>query len=476
MVEHVRKANRALCHSGDMPAVRRESSVLHVDLDAFFAAVEQRDKPSLRGKPVVVGGIGPRGVVSTASYEARQYGARSAMPTAEARRRCPAGTAFLGGRFDAYRISSGVVMDLLRELSPVIEQVSVDEAYVDLSAGGARDLSPDGLRRLGTDLMEQIRRETGGLTASVGIANSKMMAKIGSELNKPAGLTVIEAGTEQEVLAPMSVRAIAGVGPATAARLHAFGVETVADLARVSETDLVAIFGQAHGTSLVRLARGEDDRAVETQRETKSVSAEETFETDIADPALLERELDLMVARVASRVGRAAVFARTTTVKVRQHDFTQQTRSGTLPYATGDPAVIGRQARRLLSSIDVSSGIRLLGVGVSGLTTHAQEELELGDGLFAAAGPEVEVPDSTGAVTEAPGPRHTPEILRGAEWRPGADVRHAQYGAGWVWGSGLRRVTVRFEGPRTAPGPVRTFAADDPALAAADPPDWRTAT
>ena len=151
-----------------MPAVRRESSVLHVDLDAFFAAVEQRDKPSLRGKPVVVGGVGHRGVVSTASYEARQYGARSAMPTAEARRRCPAGTAFLGGRFEAYRISSAVVMDLLREVSPVVEQVSVDEAYVDLSAGETLDLSPDGLREFGTALMEQVRERTGGLTASVG--------------------------------------------------------------------------------------------------------------------------------------------------------------------------------------------------------------------------------------------------------------------------------------------------------------------
>lgn len=460
-----------------MPAPRRESSIMHLDLDAFFAAVEQRDKPSLRGRPVVVGGIGPRGVVSTASYEARRYGARSAMPTAEARRRCPSGTAFLSGRFDAYRLSSRVVMDLLREVSPVVEQVSVDEAYVDLGAGGHRDLSPAALRTLGHELLEQIRADTGGLTASVGIAPSKMMAKIGSELNKPAGLTLIEAGTEQEVLGPMSVRAIAGVGPATAGRLHAFGVETVADLARVAENDLVAIFGQAHGSSLVRLARAQDDRPVETQRETKSVSVEETFETDIADPAVLERELDLMVARLASRLGRSAVFGRTTTVKVRQHDFSQLTRSGTLPYATGDPAVIGRQARRLLASIDVSAGIRLLGVGVSGLTGHAQEELELGDDLFSTSHtPDTEVPDSTGTTLGAPTTRPTPSPDPGPRWRPGADVAHAVHGAGWVWGSGLGRVTVRFEGPLTAPGPVRTLAADDPSLSPADPPDWRTPT
>ncbi|USQ74880.1 DNA polymerase IV [Ornithinimicrobium cryptoxanthini] len=465
-----------------MPPARRESSVLHLDLDAFFAAVEQRDKPSLRGRPVVVGGVGPRGVVSTASYEARKFGARSAMPTSEARRRCPAGTAFLGGRFDAYRMSSQVVMELLRDLSPVVEQVSVDEAYVDLAAGPPRDLTPAGLAALAEDLMERIQVATGGLTASVGIATSKMMAKIGSELNKPAGMTLIEPGTEQEVLGPMSVRAIAGVGPATAARLHAFGVETVADLARVSEGDLVAIFGLAQGASLTRLARAEDNRQVESQREAKSLSVEETFDVDIADPGALERELDLLVARLASRLGRAALFGRTTTVKVRQHDFSQVTRSGTLPWATGDPAVIGRQARRLLGAIDVSAGIRLLGVGVSGLTTHAQEELELGEGLFAvdlAISTEVEVPDSIGAlpggarVVEPPERRHTPEVADGVEWRPGADVHHEEYGAGWVWGSGLGRVTVRFEGPRTAPGPVRTFASDDPALAAGDPPDWR---
>ena len=472
MVEHVPETSRRLCHSGAMPPVRRESSVLHVDLDAFFAAVEQRDKPSLRGKPVVVGGIGPRGVVSTASYEARKFGARSAMPTAEVRRRCPAGTAFLGGRFDAYRESSRVVMDVLRELSPLVEQVSVDEAYVDLAAGGEHDLSPAALRILGEDLMAQITAATGGLTASVGLATSKMMAKIGSELNKPGGLTLIEPGTEQALLGPMSVRAIAGVGPATGARLHGFGVETVSDLARVSESDLVAIFGQAHGSALVRLARAQDERPVQSHRETKSVSVEETFEVDIADPGRLERELDLMVARLASRIGRAALFGRTTTVKVRQHDFSQQTRSGTLPYATGDPAVIGREARRLLASIDVSSGIRLLGVGVSGLTTHAQEELALGDGLFAVPSA-TDLPDSTGAVPAEVAPRHTPELVAVPQWHPGADIAHSEHGTGWVWGSGLGRVTVRFEGPLTPPGPIRTFALDDPALSAADPPDWR---
>ncbi|HLS39491.1 MAG TPA: DNA polymerase IV, partial [Ornithinicoccus sp.] len=202
--------------------MRPAPSILHLDLDAFFAAVEQRDKPSLRGKPVVVGGIGPRGVVSTASYEARRFGARSAMPTAEARRRCPPGTAFLAGRYEAYRITSRVVMELLAQTSPVVEQVSVDEAYVDLAAAPGADLTVEGVTRLGRDLLDRIREETGGLTASVGIGSSKMIAKLASEADKPAGLTVVPPGTEEEFLHPLPARAVPGVGPMTAWRLRSF--------------------------------------------------------------------------------------------------------------------------------------------------------------------------------------------------------------------------------------------------------------
>src|SRR4051812_25402569 len=197
---------------------RAQSSILHVDLDAMFAAVEQRDKPSLRGRPVIVGGIGGRGVVATASYEARAYGARSAMPTAEARRICPPGTAFLGGRFAAYRRTSDVVMALLRELSPLVEPVSIDEAYVDLAAGD-HDLSVAGVTALARDLKERIAAATGGVTGSVGIGTSKSMAKIGSELDKPNGLTVVPPGTELDVLHPLPVRSLGGGRPATAARL-----------------------------------------------------------------------------------------------------------------------------------------------------------------------------------------------------------------------------------------------------------------
>ncbi|MEO8850543.1 MAG: helix-hairpin-helix domain-containing protein, partial [Allobranchiibius sp.] len=238
--------------------MRKTASILHLDLDAFFAAVEQRDKPSLLGKPVCVGGTGYRGVIATASYEARAYGARSAMPTAQARRLCPSGTAFLSPRFAAYSRSSEAVMALLRELSPRIQQVSVDEAYVDLAEAGI-DLTVDAVTKRARELLADIPKVTGGLTASVGIGSSKMLAKIASDLDKPVGLVVVPPGTELELLAPLSVRAIGGIGPATATRLRTFGVESVADLQRMGEPDLISVFGDSHGRGIYRLARAQDD-------------------------------------------------------------------------------------------------------------------------------------------------------------------------------------------------------------------------
>ncbi|MGY1987985.1 DNA polymerase IV [Blastococcus sp. SYSU DS0669] len=443
--------------------MRREASILHLDLDAFFAAVEQRDKPSLRGRPVVVGGVGGRGVVATASYEARAYGARSAMSTAEARRRCPAGTAFLGGRFAAYRRTSDVVMDLLRELSPLVEPVSIDEAYVDLAAGPGHDLSVSGVTELAETLKERIAAATGGVTGSVGIGSSKLMAKIASDLEKPDGLVVVPPGGELDLLHPLPVTRLGGVGPATAERLHQVGVRTVGDLAAKSLPDLVALAGRAHGAGLHALARAEDDRAVVPDREVKSVSHEETFERDLTDLAVLNREIDSMAARVGNRLRASAYSGRTVTLKLRRYDFTTITRSQTLPQPTDDARLIGATARRLLTEAGTSGGLRLLGVGVSGLSLYAQ-----GD-LFTAED------DETGEEAAAPEPQATAEPPLPVEkrWWPGQDVRHEELGAGWVWGRGLGRVTVRFEGPLTPPGPVRTLAADDPALQPTDPPDWR---
>lgn len=442
--------------------MRREASILHLDLDAFFAAVEQRDKPSLRGRPVVVGGVGGRGVVATASYEARAYGARSAMSTAEARRRCPPGTAFLGGRFAAYRRTSDVVMDLLRELSPLVEPVSIDEAYVDLAAGPDHDLSVSDVTELAAGLKERIADATGGVTGSVGIGSSKLMAKIASDLQKPDGLVVVPPGGELDLLHPLPVTRLGGVGPATAERLHQVGVRTVGDLAAKSLPDLVALAGRAHGAGLHALARAEDDRAVVPDREVKSVSHEETFERDLTDLAVLNREIDSMATRVGNRLRAAAYSGRTVTLKLRRYDFTTITRSQTLPQPTDDARVIATTARRLLTEAGTGGGLRLLGVGVSGLSLYAQGDLFATD---AGEPDETEAPEQQ-ASEEAPLPVEK-------RWWPGQDVRHEEHGAGWVWGRGLGRVTVRFEGPLTPPGPVRTLAADDPALQPAEPPDWR---
>ena len=449
--------------------MRREASILHLDLDAFFAAVEQRDKPSLRGRPVVVGGVGGRGVVATASYEARAFGARSAMSTAEARRRCPSGTAFLGGRFAAYRRTSDVVMALLRELSPLVEPVSIDEAYVDLAAGEWSDLSVDGVTSLAAGLKVRIAEATGGVTGSVGIGSSKLMAKLASDMDKPDGLVVVAPGTELEVLHPLPVTRLGGVGPATAERLHQVGVTTVADLAARSLTDLVALAGRAHGAGLYALARGEDDRPVVPDRGVKSVSQEETFERDLTDLAVLGRELDAMAARVGERLRSSAFTGRTVTVKLRRYDFTTLTRSQTLPQPTDDARQIAATARRLLADAGTAGGLRLLGVGVSGLSVYAQGELFADD--VADEAPAVLTAEAAAPQPE-PAPSPTPAEKR---WWPGQDVRHDELGPGWVWGRGLGRVTVRFEGPRTPPGPVRTLAADDPALSPAEPPDWRPA-
>src|SRR5215208_4673751 len=355
--------------------MRREASVLHLDLDAFFAAVEQRDKPSLRGRPVVVGGVGGRGVVATASYEARAYGARSAMSTAEARRRCPAGTAFLGGRFAAYRRTSDVVMGLLRELSPLVEPASLDEAYVDLAAGEGHDLTVDGVTEIWRALKERIAEATGGVTGSVGIGTSKLMAKIGSDLDKPDGLVVVPPGRELDVLHPLPVTRLGGVGPATAERLRTVGVGTVADLAAKTLPDLVALAGRAHGAGLYALARAEDDRPVVADREAKSVSAEETFERDLTDQAVLGAEIDAMAARVGGRLRASSFSGRTVTLKLRRYDFTTLTRSLTLPQPTDDARQIAAIARRLLAEAGTAGGLRLLGVGVSGLSLYAQGDL-----------------------------------------------------------------------------------------------------
>ncbi|MDQ2755941.1 MAG: DNA polymerase IV, partial [Actinomycetota bacterium] len=353
---------------------RPGACILHLDLDAFFAAVEQRDKPSLRGRPVVVGGVDGRGVVATASYEARRFGVHSAMATAQARRLLPAGAAYLCPRFEAYRTTSAVVMAVLAELSPLVEQVSIDEAYVDLAAGG-HDPSEAALGQLAGDVRERVAAATGGVTASVGIGTSKLVAKTASDLRKPDAQTVVPAGGELAMLHPLPVTKLGGVGPATEQKLRSISVATVGDLYRVEPSTLVQLFGTAHGGGLHRLARAQDDRVVVPHREAKSVSAEDTFPTDVTAVPRLHAEIDALAARVAQRLRDAGTAGRTVTLKVRRHDFTTATRSATLSHASDEVEVIAATARRLLGLAPTEGGVRLLGVGVSGLRDFVQAEL-----------------------------------------------------------------------------------------------------
>jgi DNA polymerase-4 len=459
--------------------VRSQPSVLHLDLDAFFAAVEQRDKPSLRGKAVVVGGIGQRGVVATASYEARRFGVRSAMPAHEARRRAPH-AAFLTGRFEAYRAASRQVMGILRELSPVVEPLSLDEAFVDLlGAGRPIELTDSGLRLLVADLKSAVATATGGLTASVGIGSSKFIAKLATELGKPDGLVVVAAGAEVPLIEPLAVGVIPGVGPVTLEKLQRIGVRTVADLQQVSTLELGQILGKAHAQGLADLAYARDDRAVEPERETKSISVEDTFETDLVDRDTLTVICARDARQVAARLRGAGLFARTVTLKIRRHDFSTQTRSTTLRSPTDSPDAISRLARGLLDGIDLTGGIRLLGVGVAGLTDALQDQLfELDEPGWSRAGDGPWTEESDAPVVPDPGGQGAAGVddltgRRGRRWPPGVDVEHTEHGRGWVWGAGLGRVTVRFETWQTGPGPVRTFAEDDPALRRAEPLPYR---
>ncbi|MGW8783923.1 DNA polymerase IV [Streptomyces sp. NPDC055796] len=465
--------------------MRAAPTILHLDMDAFYASVEQASKPSLRGKAVIVGGLGPRGVVATASYEARRFGVHSAMPTAQARRLCPNG-AYLIPRFRLYQAVSEVVMGLLRELSPLVEPLSLDEAFVDLEAGGTA-FDAKSARETGERLRADIRAAT-GLSGSVGLAGSKMLAKVASEEAKPAGLLLIEPGTERELLAPMSVRTLPGVGPVTGEHLRRAGITTVGELAEAGEDELVRMVGRSHGVGLYRMALGLDDRPVVAERDAKSVSVEDTFDVDLHDRVRIRTEVQRLADRCVQRLRGSGHSGRTIVLKVRRYDFSTLTRSETLRGPTDDPAVVREAAARLLEAVDTTGGVRLLGVGVTGLADYTQEDLfaqsmaaeaeaeaeAAAEGAAAEPGgvPEKGEPGGPGGPAEAAepgGPTGEPEPAPERRWAAGSDVLHAVYGPGWVQGSGVGRVTVRFEQPGSPPGRVRTFRVDDPELEPSDP-------
>jgi DNA polymerase-4 len=355
--------------------VRAEASILHVDLDAFYASVEQLLDPTLRGRPVVVGGLGPRGVVSAASYEARPYGVHSAMPMAHARRAIPHAV-FLAPRFAEYERFSAEVMEILRSITPLVEPISLDEAFLDVA--GARRRLGDG-PAVGRYARTRIKDET-GLVASVGVATTKFLAKIASDMAKPDGLLVVEPGEEDAFLHPLPLARLWGVGPATLARLQTIGVRTVGDVAKLPEATLVSALGAAHGSHLSQLAHNIDDRDVTPERATKSIGNEETFPRDVRARAELEREIVRLADRVAGRLRHAGLAARTITLKVRFADFRTITRSRTEPEPTALSTDITAIARKLLAAVDVAEGVRLLGLSGSQLVAPAARQgvLDLG--------------------------------------------------------------------------------------------------
>jgi DNA polymerase-4 len=405
-------------------------SILHVDMDAFFVGVELLDQPELRGRPVVVGGSGNRGVVAAASYEARAYGVHSAMPSTRARRLCPHAI-FLPGRHSRYSEVSSAVFEVFTAFTPLVEGISLDEAFLDV--GHARRLFGDG-PTIASAIRDRIQADL-GLTCSVGVAPRKLTAKLASEAAKPRaslsgpvpglGVKVVTDETELAFLHAHPVGALWGVGPATRARLDRLAVKTIGDLAALPEATLVASLGEASGRHLHALAWARDTRPVVPNAAAKSVSHEETFPVDLHDHDTLEREAVRLADAVAARLRRSGVAGRTVQIKVRFGDFRTITRSAT----SAEPLDTGRAvvaiARRLLAAVDVSPGVRLLGVGVSQLEPVAARQLSLDDAGAASwadatkAIDEIRGKFGEGAIVPATLAGRAPKRRGDQQWGPG---------------------------------------------------------
>jgi DNA polymerase IV len=435
--------------------------VLHLDMDAFFASVEQLTRPTLRGRPVLVGGLGGRGVVAGASYESRVFGARSAMPMHQARRLVGVTAVVLPPRGVVYGVASRRVFDTVRALVPVVEQLSFDEAFgepPELLGASAADVE-----RFCEELRRRVREET-GLVASVGAGSGKQIAKIASGIAKPDGIRVVGRAEEQPLLGGLAVRRLWGIGPVAEEKLHRLGIETIGELAALNEAEVASILGATIGPALHRLARGIDDRPVAERAEAKQISAESTFAADLTTLDELREAVGPIAEHAHQRLCRDGRGARTVTVKLKKSDMSTLTRSATLPYATTDGAALAALARRLLLDPRQIGPIRLLGVGFSGLSSVRQES------LFPDL--ELTMSDADARTDAAVEPGTAAQRAdEAAGWRVGDDVTHRELGHGWVQGAGHGVVTVRFETRGSGPGLARTFPSDTGEIVPANPVD-----
>jgi len=352
-----------------------ERIVLHIDMDAFYASVEQLDHPELRGKPVIVGGSSNRGVVSAASYEARKFGVRSAMPIFQAKKRCPQGI-FVPVRMRRYKEMSDQVMEILERYSPIVEQVSIDEAYLDLSGLERLHGSPE---QMAHRIKEEIRRIT-SLSCSIGIAPNKFLAKVASETNKPDGLTIIPSREAATIAQGLPVGKVPGVGRKSAERLEKLKVVTLSDLLALPEAALLEVAGKFTYT-LLEFAKGTDDSPVVSHTDAKSISSEETFEENTNDFEVLRKELLVQAEEVGRRVRKNELKGSTVTLKLRRADFVRISRSISFSEPTDSTKAIYEWALRLLEAVDLSEKFRLIGIAVSGFAAKPSASTQLN--LFA---------------------------------------------------------------------------------------------
>jgi DNA polymerase-4 len=347
-------------------------AILHIDMDAFYASVEEQDRPELKGKPLIVGGLRGRGVVAAASYAVRKFGVRSAMPMREALRLCPQAVC-VAPRMARYQEVSEQVFAIFHDFTPLVEGLSLDEAFLDVTASRQLLGEPDAMA---AEIRRRIRACT-GLTASVGIAPNKLLAKIASDLNKPDGMCRIDAGNMRKILDPLPIQRLFGVGQKSLPKVHAAGIRTFADARSSDEAALRRAFGK-HGTIMRDRAAGLDDRPVVPNREEKSISAEDTFAADIGDPKRLQVELLRLADRTASRLRAQALLAGTVNVKIRRADFSTYSRQRGLGTPTQETKVISEAARDLLTewlAEQPRAAVRLLGVGGSDLRSPLQADL-----------------------------------------------------------------------------------------------------